>query len=102
MATTYTTDCPRCVNGTGRISAFSHVKGGICFKCGGRGKITLKRKPRPSMRFVAMQDFGDGRGFVMTFFFKARSQAEADRKLSAKLEGKGRPYYAQQIDEAAR
>ena len=29
-------NCTRC-GGTGRISYYNHVAGGICFKCGGRG-----------------------------------------------------------------
>ena len=29
-------NCNRC-GGTGRISYYNHVAGGICFKCGGRG-----------------------------------------------------------------
>lgn len=28
--------CPRC-GGQGRISSFSHIKGGECFTCGGTG-----------------------------------------------------------------
>lgn len=32
-------DCPRCL-ATGKIDAFSHVKGGICFLCGGDKQIT--------------------------------------------------------------
>ena len=35
-------ECDRC-SGRGRISVFSHVIGGTCFKCGGSGR--LKRKP---------------------------------------------------------
>jgi hypothetical protein len=30
--------CPRC-GGIGHIPGFSHVMGGMCFKCGGSGKI---------------------------------------------------------------
>jgi len=29
-------NCPKCM-GSGRISAFSHTKGGACFSCGGSG-----------------------------------------------------------------
>lgn len=28
--------CPKCM-GSGRISAFQHIKGGECFTCGGSG-----------------------------------------------------------------
>jgi hypothetical protein len=35
--TTQTYPCYRC-SGIGTISAFGHVLGGVCFKCGGSGK----------------------------------------------------------------
>ncbi len=31
--------CPRC-GGNGRISCFSHFKGGECFQCGGTGILS--------------------------------------------------------------
>lgn len=37
-----TTDCGRCSN-TGRIPTFSHVAGGVCFGCGGKGFRFTKR-----------------------------------------------------------
>lgn len=33
--------CDRC-NGTGRLPQFSHIKGGICFKCHGKKKLTRR------------------------------------------------------------
>lgn len=33
------TPCPKCM-GSGRISAFQHIKGGECFSCGGSGLFT--------------------------------------------------------------
>ena len=33
-----TKPCPKC-GGTGKIHAYNHVSGGICFKCDGYGKI---------------------------------------------------------------
>tara|TARA_Y100001936_G_C16043707_1_gene653259 strand:- start:163 stop:531 length:369 start_codon:yes stop_codon:yes gene_type:complete len=32
------TDCHRCI-GKGKISGFSHVMGGVCFKCNGSQKL---------------------------------------------------------------
>lgn len=34
-----TRSCPRC-SGSGRLSYYSHNKGGECFKCHGKGFIT--------------------------------------------------------------
>lgn len=39
--------CPRCMNEKGVISAFRHVRGGVCFKCGGAGYVERKTEPRP-------------------------------------------------------
>lgn len=38
------TECDRC-NGNGTIRGYSHVQGGVCFKCGGTGKVATKRQP---------------------------------------------------------
>jgi RecJ-like exonuclease len=35
--------CGKC-SGTGHINAFSHIAGGVCFMCGGTGKVTLKAR----------------------------------------------------------
>lgn len=37
--TTYT--CPRC-NGSGRLTVFSNVLGGTCFRCDGKGALRTK------------------------------------------------------------
>ena len=34
-------DCPKC-EGHGKIGAYSHVMLGVCFKCGGSGKVASK------------------------------------------------------------
>lgn len=38
------TDCYRC-NGEGIIEAYHHVRGGLCFKCWGVGKLPAPPKP---------------------------------------------------------
>lgn len=43
-----TTNCPKC-DGSRRISAFSHIASGLCFTCGGSGKIDCS-KVRTSSR----------------------------------------------------
>lgn len=37
-------NCIKC-DGTGYISAFSHVEGGVCFKCGGQKYTLVKTEP---------------------------------------------------------
>lgn len=34
-------ECFKCL-GRGRFETFSHVAGGVCFQCGGTGKLTLR------------------------------------------------------------
>ena len=42
-------DCGKC-NGTGDLKMYKHVAGGVCFTCGGTGKVS--RKPAaPSARW---------------------------------------------------
>lgn len=42
--------CPRC-NGSGRLDKYDHIRSGVCFKCGGTGKVSRKERknaaPRP-------------------------------------------------------
>lgn len=35
-------DCPKCC-GKGNIPAFSGIAGGICFRCGGEGKVEYRK-----------------------------------------------------------
>lgn len=42
--------CSRC-SGSGKLAGFSHVVGGVCFKCGGSGKQRAK-PAAPSTRYV--------------------------------------------------
>ena len=57
------TDCPKC-SGTGHIRAFSHIKGGSCFSCDGRGYHVIsikaaaarKRRAERSQREQANQE----------------------------------------------
>lgn len=44
--------CSRC-NGTGRLSCYNHVQGGVCFKCLGTGSQATK-PAAPSKRFAVM------------------------------------------------
>jgi RecJ-like exonuclease len=42
--------CPKC-EGHGTIRAYSNVQGGVCFKCGGAGKVAAKPSSK-SRKFV--------------------------------------------------
>ena len=44
-------DCHNC-NKSGRITAFSHIKNGICFKCEGKGYTEHKAPPRNQKTFA--------------------------------------------------
>jgi len=44
-------ECSRCIGGKGRIDAFSHIKAGVCFKCGGHGFVMQKSKPNPQKTY---------------------------------------------------
>jgi hypothetical protein len=50
MATITPYPCVRCC-GNGRISAYSNVLGGVCFKCAGSGKQIRKPAP-PTLRWA--------------------------------------------------
>jgi DnaJ-class molecular chaperone len=71
--TTY--PCTRC-NGTGRLSAFSNVLGGVCFKCHGSGKQAAK----PAAKAVRWAVFGIDRntgGRVRLYNVSAKNEATA-------------------------
>jgi hypothetical protein len=58
------------------------------FSLQGPGYVEVKTIPKPSIRFVAMQKWANPEDvnynngdFIRTFYFKARSQAEATKKL---------------------
>ena len=53
---TGTFKCTRC-NGKGHLPIFSHVLGGVCFKCGGTGKQASK-PGKPSVKWAV---FGTNR-----------------------------------------
>lgn len=101
-----TYECPRCHGGKGVISAFKHVQGGVCFKCGGKGFVVGKPSA-PQQCFIAMQKWDDpsdcnynGGDFIVTFRFKARNQKDADKKLATKLGNSGREFYALAAEHA--
>ena len=77
--------CGKC-NGTGNIQAFSHIVGGVCFACEGKGHKILKNKPRPSILFsVGAADREDGEIVFPIFNFKAPNEKAALKKAKIQL-----------------
>lgn len=92
---TQTFPCTRC-DGSGRIRAFGHVLGGVCFKCNGSGKQA--RKPsKPSQLFpLSAIDRETGvRGHV--YNVRARTPAEALRKAKA-MAARSTGYLAESVE----
>ena len=78
MSTTTTYKCSRC-NGTGRLSQFSNVLGGTCFKCLGSGKQASK----PAAKSVTWAVLGTDRNTglrVHAYNINAQTEAKAVAK----------------------
>ena len=103
MAKYETVECSRC-GGKGRFNCYSHVEGGVCFQCNGKGTVQVRVKSaaqieRENARKAAKQAEKDAR------------IAEANRKykiIEAKYTGDPRirvpvdhPYYYMHIIELA-
>lgn len=70
--------CGKC-NGTGELRQYMHIAHGVCFTCGGTGKVA--RKPATPSRKWACVYAG------ATLFFKtAKTEAEAMKKAVAHWE----------------
>ena len=98
-------ECGKC-SGKGRIAAFNHVVAGVCFKCNGRGYVVRKSAPRPAKKFNVWFLWADekdanymGGEFCMCGVISARSNAEAERKAKARMNGNGSVDY--RIEEVA-
>lgn len=102
----YKVECSRCCNGKGRIAAFSHIQGGVCFKCGGKGYVMRKTKPgKPSVSWQVGATNGrkthpgdNDVGVVVfpIFTVKAPTQAAALKKAAAILAG-GSDYFGETV-----
>lgn len=46
--------CPRC-NGKGTIKEYGHIRGGVCFKCSGKGKVNHRPRARVSREDPVMK-----------------------------------------------
>ena len=76
-------ECPRCTGGKGVISAFKHVKGGVCFQCNGLGYVMRKTKPI-KMHWYNCWTVIDGEG-AFRYSLKAPSETQALSKLKKKI-----------------
>lgn len=56
MTTKVFVTCPRC-SGSGILPAYSHVQGGICFKCRGASEVPVEVTVTPSSMRVGTQLF---------------------------------------------
>lgn len=97
-------DCPRCKNG--RISAFNHVQGGVCFRCNGKGYVLVKNLPKTSVRYQAHGlwldpencNYNNG-DWLPVFYFKAANDVEAGKKMEVHSKKVGVPFKAVQIKD---
>ena len=84
MQTTAAYKCSRC-QGKGRLSAFSHVVSGVCFKCGGIG--TQATKPTVALPLFAVIFVSRATGAAERIYnLRARTSAVAMRVAAARYE----------------
>lgn len=83
---TKTIDCPRC-SGLGTRKVFSHVLGGICFKCNGARKVVVSINHKPSKMFKVMAafvtDYNDHKTGEMGIVYNMRAKSPAEALRSA-------------------
>lgn len=77
-------ECPRCMNGKGHIRAFSHVRGGVCFKCGGAGYVERKTAPKAQFWFRCWSVIDGEGGYYWNV--KAPSEKQAMTKAQKFIE----------------
>lgn len=89
-------ECPKCSNGKGIINAFSHVLGGVCFKCKGTGFIEQKNKPTISKQYSFSFLWTDPNhcnyrngDFCKCFIKKARSESAAIKIAEKAMKANG-------------
>lgn len=84
MQATATYKCCRC-QGRGKLNAFSHVIGGVCFKCSGTG--TQANKPTEALPLFAVMFVNRATGAAERIYsLRARTSALAMRVAAARYE----------------
>lgn len=74
-------ECPRCLGGKGTIKAFSHVRGGECFKCQGKGYVMATKAPAAKIWFRCWTVIDGEGGFYWSR--QATSEKDAMKKTKA-------------------
>lgn len=86
-------ECSRCMSGKGHILAFSHVQGGVRFKCGGVGHVELKAAPKPQFLFRCLTMIDGESCFRISMKAPSKKQAMTKlRKFIKKSAAKGIGY----------
>ena len=98
--TTSTYKCPKC-NGSGFLSCYANVAGGVCFSCKGAG-VKPGKAPVPSKRFCVTAVLKESGERISVFFLNAKTSAKALDQARTKL-SRGTGYFADtaQVQEAA-
>jgi len=85
-----TMPCPRCA-GKGQIPGYGHVLGGVCFKCGGSGKVPFRAvstKPKWAVSAV-LRETGER---VSPVFHVRASNEEQALKEALRILSRGENY----------
>lgn len=86
-------ECPRCLGGKGHIRAFTHIQGGVCFKCGGAGHVERKTAPRQQFWYRCWTILDGEGGFYWSVKAPSEKQALTKvRKFIEKAAAKGVGY----------
>ena len=80
----FTSECSKC-GGTGNLSCYAAIAGGVCFQCGGKGKIVTRTKPQVGIRFAVSAVSKETGERVTVFWIKARNETAALKAAAAKL-----------------
>lgn len=81
MTTTY--KCPKC-NGSGYLSCYAGIAGGVCFSCSGNG-LKVGKPPVPGIRFLVTAIDKDTGDRLNVFYIKAKNAEQATEKAIAQL-----------------
>jgi hypothetical protein len=99
MTTATTFPCSRCA-GTGRLSCFSNVLGGVCFKCNGKG--TQPSKPAaPSILWAVLGTDRNTGGRVRLYNIKAKNETAAIERARNTMAGASTAFKDQYTLEGA-
>lgn len=81
MTATY--KCPKC-NGSGYLSCYSGIAGGVCFSCSGNG-YKVGKAPVPGIRFLVTAIYKSTGDRLNVCYINAKSAEQAAEKAIAQL-----------------